>query len=54
MITGLPCTKYLNVAHANQEKVIAFNIVSNSQLTEVEFRIFPDRIETLKVIMPKL
>ena len=54
MITGLPCTKYLNVAHANQEKAIAFNIVSNSQLTEVEFRIFPDRIETLKVIMPKL
>ena len=54
MITGLPCTKYLNVAHANQEKAIAFNIASNSQLTEVKFRIFPDRIETMKVIMPKL
>ena len=54
MITGLPCTKYLNVAHANQEKAIAFNIASNSQLTEVKFRIFPDRIKTPKVIMPKL
>ncbi len=41
MTTGIPFTKYLNVAHADQEKVITFNIVSDSQLTEVEFRIFP-------------
>ena len=54
MISGLPCTKYLNVAHANQDNAITFNIVSNSQLTEVEFRIFPDIIEALKVIMPIL
>jgi hypothetical protein len=53
-ITGLPYTKYLNVAHANQEKAIAFNIASYSQHTEVKFTIFPDRIKTLKVIIPKL
>ena len=54
MMAGRPCTKYLNVAHANQEKAIAFNIVSNSLLTEVEFRIWRDRMERLKVLIPKL
>ena len=53
MITGRPCTKYLNVAHVNQEKAIVFNMVSNSQLTKVEFRISRDRTERLKVLMPK-
>jgi hypothetical protein len=54
MITGRPCTKYSNLAHANQEKAVAFNIVYNSQLTEVEFRIWRDRMERLEVLLPNL
>jgi len=45
MIAGSPCTKYLIVAHAKLKKTIAFNMVSNSVLTEVEFRTWRDRME---------
>lgn len=48
------CSKYLLVTHGLQEKPIGFNIVSNSPLTEIEFRVWKDRMEKYNIELPTM
>lgn len=41
--------KYILVSHAHQEKNFNFNIISNSPLTEQEFKVWKDRMEKVKL-----
>lgn len=42
-------TKYIKVTHANQEKVFSFNVISNSPISESEFKIWRDRMEKVNI-----
>jgi hypothetical protein len=41
-------TKYLKVAHANMEKLFMYNVISNSPITDFEYRIWFERNEKVK------
>ena len=49
-----PCTKYLVLAHDGQNKPISFNIVSNANISDLEFRIWKDKMEKCKVPLPSI
>jgi hypothetical protein len=42
--------KYLKVAHANMEKLFMFNVISNSPITDFEFKVWFERNEKVYLI----
>lgn len=49
---GKQCVKYINVVHANREKLFTFNVISNSSLTENEFNQWKSHMESHKLELP--
>jgi hypothetical protein len=44
-------TKYLLVTHANNEKLFSYAVISNSEITESEFKVWFDRMEKVKRLL---
>ena len=49
LFMGKTINKYLSVSHANSNKNFTFFVISNSPLTENEFRIWYNRMEKVKI-----